>query len=206
MFYAFYDWRFVGLLALSSGIDFLAALGIARSTDPRRRRALLVLSIVSNLTILAIFKYANFFVENATRALELLGVHAAEPSLSLALPVGISFYTFQAISYVIDVYRGAIPVCRDPLAYALFIAYFPHLVAGPIQHPNVLLPQVSRPRHIEWSQVQAGLLLIITGYVQKVALADNLAGVSNRGLRRLCRLFRSRPRARCARVHVPNLL
>jgi alginate O-acetyltransferase complex protein AlgI len=180
VFYAFYDWRFVGLLALSSGIDFLAALGIARSTDPRRRRALLVLSIASNLTILAIFKYANFFVENAVHALELFGVHAAEPALSFALPIGISFYTFQAISYVIDVYRGAIPVCRDPLAYALFIAYFPHLVAGPIQHPNVLLPQVLRPRQIEWSQVQAGLLLIITGYVQKVALADNLAGVSNR--------------------------
>jgi D-alanyl-lipoteichoic acid acyltransferase DltB (MBOAT superfamily) len=179
VFYGFWDYRFVGLLAISSGVDFVTAQKIHDSPDPRRKKAFLVFSLVMNLAVLGFFKYANFFADSAVAMLALLGVKAPPLALSIALPVGISFYTFQAMSYCIDVYRGDLEPTRSPLDYALFIAFFPHLVAGPIQRPVVLLPQMSRERRLEWSEVNAGLFLIVGGYLKKVVIGDTMALVAN---------------------------
>jgi len=179
VFYGFWDYRFLALLALSSGVDFVTAQKIHDSADPRRKKAYLVVSLVMNLAVLGFFKYANFFADSAIAMLALTGVKAPPFALSIALPVGISFYTFQAMSYCIDVYRGDLEPTRSPLDYALFIAFFPHLVAGPIQRPVVLLPQMSRDRRIEWSEVNAGLCLIVGGYLKKVVIGDTMALVAN---------------------------
>ncbi len=179
VFYGFWDWRFLGLLAASSGIDFFTAQKIHDSPAPKRRKAFLVLSLVSNLSILGFFKYFNFFAESTAALLRTVGLHATAPTLSILLPVGISFYTFQAMSYCIDVYRGELEPTRSPLDYALFIAFFPHLVAGPIQRPRVLLPQMANERKVTWDQVNAGLFLIVWGFVKKVLIGDNMAGLAN---------------------------
>lgn len=179
VFYGFWDWRFLGLLAASSGIDFFTAQKIHDSPAPKRRKAFLVLSLVSNLSILGFFKYFNFFAESTAALLRTVGLHATAPTLSILLPVGISFYTFQAMSYCIDVYRGELEPTRSPLDYALFIAFFPHLVAGPIQRPRVLLPQMANERKVTWDQVNAGLFLIVWGFVKKVLIGDNMAELAN---------------------------
>lgn len=178
-FYGYWDWRFLGLLAVSSSVDFFTALAIHRSTDPRRRKLLLVVSLVFNLTVLGFFKYFHFFDDNLTLILQRLGLQVHASTLQIALPIGISFYTFQAMSYVIDVYRRRLEPCRSALDYALFIAFFPHLVAGPIQVPWVLLPQVMKPRKVNWPQVNDGLFLIVWGLFKKMVIADNLAFIAN---------------------------
>jgi D-alanyl-lipoteichoic acid acyltransferase DltB (MBOAT superfamily) len=178
-FYASWDYRFLGLLALSGGIDYVAALEIHAAHDAKVRKRFLLLSLVSNLTILGFFKYFNFFADNTTRLLHLVGMHADPITLEVILPIGISFYTFQAMSYAIDVYRGHIEPCRSPIDYALFIAFFPHLVAGPIQVPSVLLPQIMRPRKLDVSQINAGVYLVLTGLVKKMVIADNMALLAN---------------------------
>lgn len=179
VFYGFWDYRFLGLLAVSSGIDFITAQKIHDAESPRRKKALLVFSLVMNLAVLGFFKYANFFADSVTALAGLAGLKVSPLALSVALPVGISFYTFQAMSYCIDVYRGDLEPTRSPLDYALFIAFFPHLVAGPIQRPVVLLPQMTRERRIEWSEVNAGLFLIVWGYLKKVVIGDTMALVAN---------------------------
>ena len=179
VFYGFWDWRFLGLLAGTTSVDFFIAQWIHDTENRRRRKLYLLVSIAVNLTVLGFFKYFNFFAENATALLHELGMKADPVTLSIALPVGISFYTFQAMSYVIDVYRGDLDPTRSPLDYALFIAFFPHLVAGPIQRPSVLLPQVQRARTLSWDQIHSGLFLILWGYFQKVVVADNMALVAN---------------------------
>jgi alginate O-acetyltransferase complex protein AlgI len=179
VFYGFWDVRFLALLAVSTGIDFVVAQKIHASEDPARRKRYLFVSIVVNLTILGFFKYFNFFTESFVAFLNAFGMSADRPTIAIALPVGISFYTFQAMSYAIDVYRKDIEPVRSIVDYGLFIAFFPHLVAGPIQRPIVLLPQVTRPRTIEWSQVHSGVFLILWGYFKKVVIADNMALIAN---------------------------
>jgi D-alanyl-lipoteichoic acid acyltransferase DltB (MBOAT superfamily) len=179
VFYAYWDWRFLGLLMLSSTIDYVAGLGMGASDDPKRRKRWLVASMVSNLVILGFFKYFDFFMGSLQDALGAFGLHPDLPFLRVALPVGISFYTFQSMSYGIDVYRREIEPVRDFLGYTTFVAFFPHMVAGPIQRAVVLLPQVLKPRKIEFSQVHAGLYLIAQGYLKKVVIADNAALVAN---------------------------
>ncbi|MBM4360163.1 MAG: MBOAT family protein [Deltaproteobacteria bacterium] len=179
VFYGFWDYRFLGLLALSSGVDFITAQKIRDTDSPRRKKLFLVVSLVMNLAVLGFFKYANFFAASTVALLGFVGVTVPPLALSIALPVGISFYTFQAMSYCIDVYRGDLEPTRSPLDYALFIAFFPHLVAGPIQRPVVLLPQMAKDRTIAWSEVNAGLFLIVWGYLKKVVIADNMARIAN---------------------------
>ena len=179
VFYGFWDWRFLGLLAGTTSVDYVVAQKIRDTEDRRRKKAFLLVSIALNLVVLGFFKYFNFFAESATALLHAFGMKADSITLSIALPVGISFYTFQAMSYVIDVYRGDLEPTRSPLDYALFIAFFPHLVAGPIQRPVVLLPQVARPRTLSWDQIHAGVFLILWGYFQKVVVADNMAQIVN---------------------------
>ncbi|MFH1465465.1 MAG: MBOAT family O-acyltransferase [Pseudomonadota bacterium] len=172
----FYGWVhpwFLGLLAFSTLLDFGVGLGMARW--PARRRALLALSLAGNLGMLAAFKYWNFFLENVGAALGALGLHPGLPVLQVLLPVGISFYTFQTLSYTIDVARGRIQPKRDLLDYATFVAMFPQLVAGPVERAAHLLPQLEAPRRFDAAGLRAGLTLALWGAFQKVVIADSLA-------------------------------
>ena len=146
----------------------------------RRRRALLLVSVVTNLGLLGFFKYFNFFVDSAALLLESIGLQANVPALRVVLPVGISFYTFQTLGYTIDVYRGRAAAERNLVTFATYVAYFPQLVAGPIERATHLLPQLARPRRAGREQLAGGALLILIGVTRKVAIADPLAGVVDR--------------------------
>jgi alginate O-acetyltransferase complex protein AlgI len=174
-FYAAWDWRFLGLLVASTLVDFTCALALSRRTSPRSRRTILILSLGFNLTLLGFFKYFNFFAENLHVVFSTLGWSVDFVTLRVLLPIGISFYTFMTMSYVIDVYRGEIPATRDLLDFAVFVAFFPHLVAGPILRAARLLTQIDAPRTITREQMRDGAWLIAWGYFQKVFVADNLA-------------------------------
>jgi alginate O-acetyltransferase complex protein AlgI len=178
-FYAAWDWRFLALLAGSTIVDYTCALALARMQTPGRRRALLSVSLGFNLTLLGFFKYFNFFAESLHNAFGALGWQVDFVTLRVLLPVGISFYTFVTMSYVIDVYRREIQPTRDFVDFAVFVAYFPHLVAGPILRATRLLPQIDSPRRITQEQMRDGAWLITWGYFQKVFVADNLAGLAN---------------------------
>jgi alginate O-acetyltransferase complex protein AlgI len=178
-FYAAWDWRFLGLLLASTLVDYSCGLGLARVSSPARRRAILIGSIGFNLTLLGFFKYFNFFADNLHGLFAQLGWQVDFVTLRVLLPVGISFYTFVTMSYVIDVYRREIPATRDLLDFAVFVAFFPHLVAGPILRASNLLSQIDAPRRITRDQVRDGAWLIAWGYFQKVFVADNLAGLAN---------------------------
>jgi alginate O-acetyltransferase complex protein AlgI len=178
-FYAAWDWRFLSLLLASTAVDYNVALAIARAPDGLRRRLLLAISIVFNLTLLGFFKYFNFFADNLVFVFDALGWHLSFVTIHVLLPIGISFYTFMTMSYVIDVYRRQFEPTRDLLDFALFVAFFPQLVAGPILRAARLLPQIAAPRRITREQLRDGLWLILWGYFQKVYVADNLAGLAN---------------------------
>jgi D-alanyl-lipoteichoic acid acyltransferase DltB (MBOAT superfamily) len=178
-FYAAWDWRFLGLLIASTLVDFTCGLLMGRAGSPRHRRLLLCLSLGFNLTLLGFFKYFNFFADNLHVLFGTLGWQLDVVTLRVLLPVGISFYTFVTMSYVIDVYRREITPTRDLVDFAVFVAYFPHLVAGPILRASRLLAQIDRPRHITEDQVRDGLWLIAWGFFQKVFVADNLAPLAN---------------------------
>ena len=178
-FYTAWDWRFLGLLIGSTLVDYTCALAIARATSPRRRRVLLLVSISFNLTLLGFFKYFNFFADNLHTIFGALGWQVDFVTAHVLLPVGISFYTFVTMSYVIDVYRRDTPRTRDLLEFAVFVAFFPHLVAGPILRASTLLAQIAAPRTIRRQQIQDGAWLIAWGYFQKVFVADNLAALAN---------------------------
>ena len=178
-FYAAWDWRFLGLLVASTLVDFTCARLLSRASTPRARRALLIVSLGFNLTLLGFFKYFNFFADSLHNLFAVLGWQVDVFTLRVLLPVGISFYTFVTMSYVIDVYRREIPATRDLLDFAVFVAFFPHLVAGPILRASTLLSQIDSPRRITREQLRDGAWLIAWGYFQKVFVADNLAGLAN---------------------------
>lgn len=178
VFYGWWDWRFLSLIALSTVIDFAVGQGLVRSDD-RRRRHLMLLSLVFNLGVLATFKYFDFFVDSAADLLESVGLDANRPALSIVLPVGISFYTFQTLSYSIDVYRRTMDACDDFFDFALYVAFFPQLVAGPIERASRLLPQIMAPRTVGVDRMVEGGQLIVLGLFKKVVVADNLARVVN---------------------------
>ncbi len=177
-FYACWDWRFLGLIWLSTVVDYGCGIALERRAQRQMvsgRRAILTVSLAVNLGILATFKYLGFLVESATEFLNGVGLSTDPYVLGIVLPVGISFYTFQTLSYTIDVYRGRLPAEKDPLTFALFVAFFPQLVAGPIERASRLLPQLNAPSAISWEQVRTGATLVAWGLVKKVVLADNLA-------------------------------
>jgi D-alanyl-lipoteichoic acid acyltransferase DltB (MBOAT superfamily) len=179
VFYGFWDWRFLSLLFASTVIDFFAGRAMAASQDERRRRLFLAVSMSANLGMLGFFKYFNFFAESTTALLNALGMQADFITLNILLPAGISFYTFQTMSYGIDIYRRKLQPTQRFLDFMLFVSFFPHLVAGPIMRATALLPQFTRKRHIRVDQVNAGLFLILWGYFKKVVVADNLAVTAN---------------------------
>ena len=173
-FYAAWDWRFLGLIIASTFVDYWCGLGIASSSSSSRKKLLLVTSLVFNLGLLAIFKYFDFFSQSFTALLNNVGMQMNPRLLGFVLPVGISFYTFQTLSYTIDIYRGQIKPTRNPLNFALFVAFFPQLVAGPIERAKQFLPQIESRRKLDVARLDTGGWLILWGLWKKVVVADNL--------------------------------
>jgi alginate O-acetyltransferase complex protein AlgI len=177
-FYGYVHPWFLILIATSTVIDYFAARGM--EARPGRRRLFMGLSIASNFGMLGFFKYFNFFVENVHGVLAAAGVSVPQPALRIFLPVGISFYTFQAMSYTIDVFRGELRARRSLLDLAVFISFFPHLVAGPIQRASYLLPQVESRRRFSIDRARSGFLLICWGFLKKLVIADNVGVIANK--------------------------
>ena len=175
-FYACWRWEFLFLILASTSVDYLVALrlpNLPRSSVTRKWLA--ILSVTFNLSILAYFKYAAFLLESATDVMHWFGFTVPAHRIEQFLPLGISFYTFEAISYVVDVYRDKIKPVRNPLDYAVYIMFFPHLIAGPIVRPHEFLPQLERPKRFDWPRFQAGVQLFVLGLFKKAAIADQVA-------------------------------
>jgi D-alanyl-lipoteichoic acid acyltransferase DltB (MBOAT superfamily) len=179
IFYASWDWRFCSLLLAISVVDWFCSKLIHASENKSFRRAAISISVVFDIGILVYFKYLNFFIQSAADGLGALGVNASWPTLHIILPVGISFIVFKSLSYTIDVYRKEIPPEQNFLDYALFVAFFPDLVAGPIIRAKTVLAQLHTPRRITEAMITEGIWLILFGYFLKVVVADNLAPIAN---------------------------
>ena len=175
VFYGWWDYRFTALLLTTSLLDFTFARAIDGPASAGRRRALVAASVTLNLTVLGLFKYLNFFQEGVAAVLAACGREPHWRPWAIILPVGVSFYTFQSISYVVDVYRRQMPACRNLPAFLAYVAFFPQLVAGPIERGRHLLPQFTRPLVITRAGLESGLWLILWGLFKKVAVADHLA-------------------------------
>ncbi|MGB1708227.1 MAG: MBOAT family O-acyltransferase, partial [Rubripirellula sp.] len=171
-FYAYWDYRFCSLLALSTVVDYCIARAMVRSSGTVFRRALLITSLAVNLGVLGFFKYFNFFIESARPALQAIGLSGE--TLNIILPVGVSFYTFQTLSYTIDVYRGVLKPVNRFMDFALYVAFFPQLVAGPIVRARELLPQLAVVPRFSKRRFYAGAQQMLRGLVKKVLLADRL--------------------------------
>jgi D-alanyl-lipoteichoic acid acyltransferase DltB (MBOAT superfamily) len=178
-FYGWWDYRFVALIILSSLIDYVVGLSLTSTTDERRRRWILGASLAGNLGILGFFKYFNFFVASLVEAFATLGVDLHAPTLRVILPVGLSFYTFQSLTYTIGVYRRQVPAERNAVSFFAYVAFFPQLVAGPIERAGHLLPQFLRPRQVTAEGIARGLRQITWGLYCKLVVADNCAVVVN---------------------------
>jgi alginate O-acetyltransferase complex protein AlgI len=174
VFYAAWNPPYVAILLFSTSLDWWLARRIWLSQDAARRKRLLIVSLLCNLGLLGFFKYSGFVLENFSAVLAALGVAYHPPAWDIVLPIGISFYTFASLSYTIDVYRREIRGDYGSLDYALFVSFFPHLVAGPIVRASVLLPQIAQPRHASANQVSWGLALTCIGLFSKVVLADTI--------------------------------
>ena len=198
VFYGWWDWRFLGLIIASSAVDYCCGLQMAVHNKQsavnsanwelpavtwkslfQGRKLYLTISLTFNLGLLAFFKYFNFFIDSAAEFISILGFQTHISTLNLILPVGISFYTFQTLSYSIDVYRGNLKPTKDPIAFFTFVAFFPQLVAGPIERASNLLPQFFKKREFQYQQGSDGMKLILWGLFKKMVIADNCALVVN---------------------------
>ncbi|MEM1084371.1 MAG: MBOAT family protein [Verrucomicrobiota bacterium] len=179
VFYGWWDYRFLGLILLSTAVDYLIGLRISSAKQRKARLGLLWTSIGVNIGILGFFKYFNFFVSSFEGAFSFLGIPLELGQMAIVLPVGISFYTFQTLSYTIDVYRGKVDATRDFIAFSAFVSFFPQLVAGPIERAGNLLPQVLAPRKFDLAEAEAGLRQVIWGFAKKLVIADNCAIYAN---------------------------
>lgn len=179
IFYGAWDWRFLSLLWISTIVDYICGHKIYASNNPKLKKQLLFVSIATNLTILGFFKYFNFFADTLATSCDLWGIHLSVPTLKIILPVGISFYTFQTMSYTFDIYYNKMKPKKGFLDFALFVAFFPQLVAGPIERAKNLLPQIHLPRKVTLDNFYQGCYLIFWGLFMKVFIADNLATIVN---------------------------
>lgn len=181
VFYGAWDWRFLFLLIGTASLDWFIARLIDATPSERafRRKSLLAVSVTANLLVLGFFKYCNFFIDSFVRLGHFLGVDVSGPAINIILPVGISFYTFQSIAYVVDVYRGHLRAERNWMHYNTFIGFFPQLVAGPIERATHLLPQIKAPNVITWEHLSSGFCLASFGMFKKVVLADNISRVAD---------------------------
>ena len=180
IFYGWWDWRFLFLIALTSLCSYGSGLLLEHYEGQRRKQRLVSASnIVLNIGILGVFKYYNFFVENLDALLTAFGWHLDWVTMSIILPVGISFYTFQALSYTIDVYQRKLPATHDPVEFFAYISFFPQLVAGPIERATNLLPQFQQQRHFDYAKAVDGCRQMLWGFLKKLVIADNCATVVN---------------------------
>ncbi len=173
-FYGFWDYRFLSLIVFSSCVDFFVAQQIQRTATQKNRNFWLYVSLFSNLGLLAVFKYFNFFSDSFADLMSMGGWEVDHLTLQLILPVGISFYTFQTLSYTIDVYRNKLRPISDVVAFFTYVSFFPQLVAGPIERASNLIPQIQAPRFFNFNWFKAGILQIIIGLFRKIVIADNL--------------------------------
>jgi len=174
IFYAWWDWRFLSLIILSSFIDFIAGSKIFISKTKRQRKNWLLVSLIANLGLLSIFKYYNFFSESFADLMNIFGWQPNDLTLNIILPVGISFYTFQTLSYTIDIYRKQFEPTKDLISFFTYIAFFPQLVAGPIERASNLLPQIEKKRIFKKEWFNAGIIQILVGLFRKIVIADSL--------------------------------
>jgi len=174
-FYGWWDWRFLFLLFVSSFIDYFVGLQINKQIIPKKRKMWLAVSLVTNLGILAFFKYFNFFIDSFNNLTCFLGLNINQSSLQIILPVGISFYTFQVLSYSIDIYRKKLEPTKDLIAYLSFVSFFPQLVAGPVERAKNLLPQFFETRKFDLVKAKDGIRQILWGLFKKVVIADSCA-------------------------------
>ena len=175
IFYGWWDWHFLGLIALNSTVDYVLGLALYQTESKGKRKFLLGISLTTNLGILGFFKYYDFFIDSAMGVLQAIGFQANFHTLAIILPVGISFYTFQTLSYTIDIYRGKIVPTQNAIAYFAFVSFFPQLVAGPIERASHLLPQFLQPKDFNLDKAKDGLRQILWGLFKKTVIADNLA-------------------------------
>lgn len=174
-FYGWWDWRFLFLIAISTLVDFWVAKAMQKQENNRKRKQLLVISLLVNLGFLVYFKYTNFFIETFVDSFRLFGKELEVSTLNIILPVGISFYTFQTLSYTIDVYRKQLKPTNNLLAFGAFVSFFPQLVAGPIERASHLLPQFYKTYKFDYKLVKSGLLLMAFGLFKKMVIADRAA-------------------------------
>ena len=179
VFYGWWDWRFLSLILFSTIVDYSVGLGLLKQENQTRRKILLWTSILVNLGFLGFFKYYNFFLDNFITAFSFFGTEIKANSLNIILPVGISFYTFQTLSYSIDVYKRKLKPTKDFIAFAAFVSFFPQLVAGPIERATHLLPQFYKKRTFDYSKAVDGMRQILWGLFKKVVIADNCAEFAN---------------------------
>lgn len=175
-FYGYWDWRFLGLIFLSSMIDYLVSIWLSGIREDRHRKLVLLVSISSNLSILGFFKYFNFFIENFVAAFSFFGYQLSAERLTIILPVGISFYTFQTMSYTIDVYRRKLEAEKNLVSFLTYVSFFPQLVAGPIERAGSLLPQFRKISPFNYEKATDGVRQMVWGLLKKVVIADTLAG------------------------------
>ncbi len=174
-FYGWWDWRFLSLLFVSSVVDFTSAYFMAKTESKKRKKVFLGISLLTNLGLLGTFKYYDFFVSSFASLCEQIGFHINVQTLHILLPVGISFYTFQTLSYTIEVYRKNLEASKDIFAFMAFVSFFPQLVAGPIERATRLLPQFYQKRNFSYPQAVQGLRLMLWGFFKKIVIADNIA-------------------------------
>lgn len=179
VFYGWWDWRFLFLIFISSIVDYLVGQLIYKTDSEKKRKKLLWVSLLVNLGFLIYFKYTNFFIDTFIDSFRLFGKEMQVSTLNIILPVGISFYTFQTLSYTIDIYRKQLKPTYDPLAFFAFVAFFPQLVAGPIERASHLLPQFYKTYKFNYNQVKSGLLLMAFGLFKKMVIADRVAILVN---------------------------
>ncbi|MCK4980140.1 MAG: MBOAT family protein, partial [Candidatus Delongbacteria bacterium] len=180
IFYGWWDWRFLSLIFLSSIIDFIVGIKLSNTEKKSLRKFYLLASISANLGFLGFFKYYNFFSENFADAFSLFGISIDPTRLNIILPVGISFYTFQTLSYTIDVYKRKFEPTSDFIAFSAFVSFFPQLVAGPIERASHLLPQFYKKRTFNYAEAVDGLRQILWGLFKKIVIADNCAELADR--------------------------
>ncbi len=179
LFYGWWDWRFLSLIIFSTIVDYSVAQKLKDEENKQKRQLLLWISVIVNLGFLGFFKYYNFFLDNFTAAFSFFGQELHTSSLNIILPVGISFYTFQTLSYTIDVYKHKIEPTKDFIAFSAFVSFFPQLVAGPIERATHLLPQFHQKRFFDYSKAVDGTRQILWGLFKKVVIADNCAEYAN---------------------------
>ena len=179
LFYGWWDWRFLSLILFSTLVDYTVGRKLKSEKNQTKRKILLWTSIFVNLGFLGFFKYANFFLDNFTAAFSFFGSEIATHSLDIILPVGISFYTFQTLSYTIDVYKQKLEPTNDFIVFSAFVSFFPQLVAGPIERATNLLPQFYKKRTFELSKAVDGMRQILWGLFKKIVIADSCAELAN---------------------------